>query len=101
MVVTVKRTPNRRVVLGDTLRKRNARLKQEQPLCVMCLAEGYVKAGEQIDHIVPLFKGGEDVESNLQNLCIDCHKKKSAAERSSKPEIGLDGWPVQPASTTK
>jgi 5-methylcytosine-specific restriction endonuclease McrA len=30
-----------------------------------------------IDHIVPLHAGGEDVAQNLQALCANCHAKKT------------------------
>ena len=34
-----------------------------------------------LDHIVPLWKGGEDTEDNLQALCPACHRKKTDMER--------------------
>ena len=84
-------------IRGYRLTKRNAAMREAQPLCVMCLQEGRVKAGAEWDHIVPLFKGGADDESNLQHLCVDHHRQKTARDRSTKPEIGDDGWPVEPA----
>ena len=38
----------------------------------------------EIDHIKPLFKGGTNVESNVQALCKRCHTMKSAVEQSSR-----------------
>jgi hypothetical protein len=47
--------------------------------------------------------GGHDIPSNMQPLCLDCHKLKSAREQAlhrgkgDKPEphaTGLDGYPV-------
>jgi 5-methylcytosine-specific restriction protein A len=32
------------------------------------------------DHITPLSEGGEDTESNVQPICADCHRKKTAEE---------------------
>jgi 5-methylcytosine-specific restriction protein A len=32
------------------------------------------------DHIVPLWAGGLDVETNTQALCDACHDAKTAAE---------------------
>ena len=31
----------------------------------------------EIDHIIPVSKGGETVEYNLQTLCRTCNRKKS------------------------
>lgn len=41
----------------------------------------------EIDHIKPLWNGGLDIDVNLQFLCRDCHKiktAKEATERASK-----------------
>jgi 5-methylcytosine-specific restriction endonuclease McrA len=35
----------------------------------------------EIDHILPLHRGGSNEADNLQLLCVDCHKAKSAQER--------------------
>lgn len=34
----------------------------------------------QLDHIIPLFKGGINTMSNVQILCIPCHKHKTKTE---------------------
>ena len=34
----------------------------------------------EIDHIVPLHKGGTNAPSNLQLLCSPCHRRKSWLE---------------------
>ena len=34
----------------------------------------------EIDHIVPLYKGGSNTTSNLQALCRNCHGKKTLSE---------------------
>ncbi len=53
--------------------------------CVDC---GRVHASNQIDHDVPLERGGAaDDPSNLRIRCIDCHKAKTrreAKERAGK-----------------
>lgn len=36
----------------------------------------------QVDHIIPIFKGGKTKLSNLTILCEACHDKKSAKEKS-------------------
>ena len=41
-------------------------------ICNQKLDETY-----EIDHIIPLFKGGSNDRENLQALCPNCHKKKT------------------------
>ncbi|HBO1489874.1 TPA: HNH endonuclease, partial [Pseudomonas aeruginosa] len=63
-------------------------------------------SGFELDHNVPLFKGGEDTEENCQVLCSGpdgCHAKKTNADlgRRSKLQVGIDGWPVADGLTEK
>ena len=52
------------------------------PLCEHCLLEGgRVRAGDEVDHIIPLHRGGADDSSNFQTLCSAHHKAKTAEER--------------------
>lgn len=44
--------------------------------CAVCPLR-CLPSGVEIDHIVPLFKGGCDVVSNVQVLCVSCHKAKT------------------------
>jgi 5-methylcytosine-specific restriction enzyme A len=79
---------------GRARQERNARILEHEPLCRTCKDEGRFTAATELDHVIPLFKGGLDHESNLQPLCTDCHGKKSAAERGHrfkpKTPLGLD-----------
>jgi len=45
--------------------------------CANC---GIVSSHTEIDHIIPLWEGGNEDISNLQVLCYECHKAKSAEE---------------------
>ncbi len=47
---------------------------------IACNQCGRVSLDNQLDHIVPLFEGGADDESNYQTLCVECHKVKTASE---------------------
>jgi 5-methylcytosine-specific restriction protein A len=66
------------------------------PHCVECYKKGKVIPGTEVDHIIPVFKGGTDDLDNLQVLCHEHHAEKTRADLGQKPrvEIGLDGWPV-------
>lgn len=81
---------------GRKLQRRNRRILQQQPLCAACLAKGKVAAATEIDHIVPLHKGGTDDETNLAGLCAPCHRAKTAKDMGyrGRQEVGEDGWPL-------
>jgi 5-methylcytosine-specific restriction endonuclease McrA len=72
---------------------------QEHPLCKFCLERGLVEPATIVDHEVPhrgdltLFWGGK-----LQSLCLPCHTttKKHIEQYGFRPDIGLDGWPLDP-----
>lgn len=42
------------------------------------MCEIVVNANYEIDHITPLYKAGDNSISNLQCLCPDCHRTKTA-----------------------
>jgi len=46
-------------------------------------SKGYTKvpAGYEVDHIIPLSKGGKDEPSNMELLTIEQHKQKTASEK--------------------
>lgn len=37
-----------------------------------------------MDHVIPLWKGGDDLESNMQVLCLPCHADKTAKEAAER-----------------
>ena len=51
------------------------------PLCRECAAYGFSRAAEEIDHIVPLARGGTDTDDNVQSLCKSCHKARTSSMR--------------------
>jgi 5-methylcytosine-specific restriction protein A len=81
---------------GRRLMVRNARLLRNEPLCRMCRAKDRITPATELDHIIPLSKGGRDHEDNLQPLCAECHKEKTAEDfgHNRWPTIGADGWPI-------
>lgn len=71
--------------------------RQANPICEQCLKAskegdqsrekmaGMIQLTTSVDHIVPLFAGGEPYDwDNLQSLCDYHHALKSQAERESK-----------------
>ena len=50
-----------------------------------CNLPGKLEAYD-LDHIVPLWKDGEDTEDNLQALCPACHRRKTDVERLERPQ---------------
>ena len=57
-------------------------LRLQGDKCRLCSSE-LVKgtySNCDVDHIVPLNFGGQTVESNLQVLCICCHRRKTSLE---------------------
>jgi 5-methylcytosine-specific restriction protein A len=49
-------------------------------VCAECDRQGLVGNGDELDHIVPLWAGGGNNQSNLQWLCRDHHKEKTKKE---------------------
>lgn len=82
----------KRIAVVSTTRIRGSRwmaIRREHlrncPLCVMCDAEGVVRAAQVLDHVVPLWKGGSaDSPRNLQSLCNEHHDAKTALEAKER-----------------
>lgn len=77
-------------------RKRQRILERDCYLCVPCSKQGRITEATEVDHIVPVAKGGTDDDSNLQSICVACHEAKTALDCGRRPKrrIGLDGYPV-------
>src|SRR5688572_4286356 len=74
----------------DWIRLREWFVRQpENVLCRMCQAAGRTTLTTEVDHVIP-FNGLRDplrlAVSNLQGLCADCHRKKTAGRRSKMSE---------------
>jgi len=52
-------------------------LKRDNYACQMCGATATDGAKLEVDHIIPVSKGGQNNEENLQVLCRDCNIGKS------------------------
>ncbi|MFJ5681487.1 HNH endonuclease [Streptomyces sp. NPDC093099] len=44
--------------------------------------------GVDVDHVRPLSLGGEDIDSNIQVLCHDCHQLRTATEFGGSARTG-------------
>lgn len=61
-------------------KKRTIIINNAMGLCEECQRLGIVKPGVEVDHKIPVSQGGTDELSNLQLLCVSCHRKKTANE---------------------
>jgi 5-methylcytosine-specific restriction protein A len=80
------------------VKQRDRRLQRTNYLCEMCDKEGRVQKADFVDHVLALAHGGSDDDANTQNLCARHHDLKTRAEfglRPRKPQISLDGWPLE------
>ena len=79
-------------------RLRDQILQRDNYLCTCkdCKKRKVPKPADEVDHVVPLAKGGTDDPSNLASMNIHCHALKTLIDSGQKPkvEIGADGWPV-------
>jgi len=67
---------------GVTWRRLRLTILAGEPLCRACQAEGRSRGATDVDHIVPLARGGTNAKANLQPLCHTCHSRKTATEDS-------------------
>ena len=78
------------------LRRRQMVLRRDLYRCQKCGRGGRL----EVDHVWPLWAGGEDRDSNLVTLCVPCHSIKTRHERRQRDRlrgvtwIGVDGLPV-------
>ncbi len=84
----------------DTVRWRKERAAhlRENPLCVMCAAQGRDTVATVVDHIVE-HKGDYDLfwdPKNWQSLCPSCHSgiKRIQEHHGHSSAAGVDGMPI-------
>ena len=74
--------------------------QRDQGCCIRCFTiENRIVPGQDVDHFIPVSKGGSDTMLNIWLLCRDCHSEKTAREANGlsgfKTRFGLDGWPLE------
>lgn len=62
---------------GRAWQKTRALVLAEEPLCKECERAGVVRLATEVDHIIPLRRGGTHDRANLQPMCAACHKRKT------------------------
>lgn len=74
---------------GRALQARRLRIWTRNPRCACCDRLTVFPHGFELDHIVPLFQGGQDTDENTQVMCVEwladgtkagCHVEKSSKE---------------------
>jgi hypothetical protein len=82
--------------IGEALRQRL--LQRAGHRCEYCQSHEDLLGDElQIDHIIPLVKGGTNDERNLCVACSRCNRNKSVQVSGIDPETGTGCALVQPA----
>lgn len=87
----LKTIPNRLTngtQVGQVVRVAGSRWKRirlehlaDEPLCRMCTQQSRVTLATEVDHIKPLWEGGQEYDrDNLQSLCSPCHIIKTSEE---------------------
>lgn len=76
-------------ITGNSLYAIRRKHFQRNPLCVACAAESRVSLATELDHIVPLWKGGHEADHNRQGLCHEHHAAKTAEEAKERASLGL------------
>lgn len=82
-------------IRGTTLQNIRARvLRQADGLCqcVRCKADGVARAAAIVDHVVPLWAGGPDDDTNRQAISVECHDLKSAHEARCRARSTFEAW---------
>ena len=70
---------------GPKWRKTRKRiLIRDSYLCQECKRGGIVTLAREVDHVLNKAAGGSEEDSNLESICITCHKKKTLSERRKK-----------------
>lgn len=71
---------------GADWRRLSTHVRQEQPLCVVCRADGRVTASQHCHHVVKVRDARERRmdESNVMAVCVACHEVLDALYESDR-----------------
>ena len=59
-------------------------------VCVRCRESGAVKVAHVVDHITPLWAGGQEHDGNRASMNDDCHAMKTADEARMRAAGAFD-----------
>jgi 5-methylcytosine-specific restriction endonuclease McrA len=70
---------------------RNRIRARDKGQCQQCIRErrSHINNGFQVDHVVPLWDGGTDDDSNKETICDEHHKIKTAREAKERAARGF------------
>ena len=71
-------------------------MRRDAGLCQVCKAAGVTKLAAEVDHIQPVEQGGSDDLDNLQSICRECHKMKTAFESADGRVQAMPEWLPKP-----
>lgn len=83
---------------SNWVKLREVILARDNYLCVPCALKGKTTPAREVDHIIPKGDGGTDEDTNLQSICIQCHKAKTILDNGgtlkgcNEEGIPIGGW---------
>jgi len=78
-----------RIVGWQLTKIRERIIARDGAACTKCGFMPYNLSQLEVDHVVPLFRGGQESDENRACLCQRCHKKKSDLEERERARGGL------------
>lgn len=73
-------------IRGGRQRKIRERIMlRDEYTCRIC---GRVTAHGEVDHVVPLHRGGQETDENRQWCCVSCHRDKTQREELERDGMG-------------
>lgn len=71
---------------------RDTVMARDKGLCQPCLSSGRYTPASEVDHIKPKAEGGTDDTGNLQSICRQCHRTKTAYEARGESAQAMPDW---------